>query len=390
MLTDVQIKKAIPPTDRKFYKISDGQNLYVRINKTGSKVFYFRYEIDKEEKLLSLGKYPGVSLFEARKKAAEMREMVLNGINPAAVRRAHKRAQKETFEKVAREWFNQKKSEWKPSHAKRTIRRMENHLFPRLGAMPLCDISAIDLQRCLIAVVNQDKRDTAKRLKSICHCIYKYAILIGLVNYDHTQVIDLPAPVERNFAHITDPKKIGELMRKIDAYPGVFIVRQALRLTPLVFLRPGELRQGEWSEIKWEEKEWHIPRKKMKKDKDHVVPLSKQALKILEETYALTGNGQYIFPGRGKVNPCISENTIIECLIRMGYSRDEMSAHGFRHMASTRLRETGWEKDAIEVQLAHALPGKIHRIYNKAVFLPERKEMMQYWADYLDELKSHI
>lgn len=395
MLTIVQIKNAKPPTDRKFYKMYDGQNLYLRINKTGSKIWYFRYEIDGDEKLLSLGKFPGLNMSDARKKAREMHAMVLDGIDPSLVRKSNRKTNLDTFESVARAWHKERKSTstrrpWSKNHARVIIRRLEMYVFPQIGKIPIKKLTALELEKCLENISNQGKKETAVRIKSICHFIYKYAIKNELVKYDHTQVIDVTPPEKRNFPTILEPKKIGQLMRDIDTYIGTFISRQALKLAPLVFLRPGELRAGEWSEIDWEKKIWLLPPEKMKKKREHIVPLSTQSIKVLKETYELSGRGKYIFPARGQYGKYMSENTILYALRRMGYGKDEIVTHGFRHMASTILNENGWDDTAIELQLSHVKQGKIKRIYDKSKLLPTRTKMMQWWADYLDELKNLV
>lgn len=394
MLTNIKIKKATPPTDRKFYKMYDGQNLFIRINKTGSKVWYFKYKIDGKEKLLSLGKYPGVTLAEARKKAENMRNQVLEGINPSTTRKANKRAELDTFEAVARAWHKERKETstrrpWTPNHANVVIRRLEMHVFPLIGKIPIKKLSALELEKCLENISHQGKKETAVRIKSICHYVYKYAIKNELVQYDHTQVIDVEPPKKRNFPTILEPKKIGQLMRDIDNYAGMFTPRQALKLTPLVFLRPGELRAGEWSELDWDNKIWTLPPEKMKKKREHVVPLSNQAIKILKETHELSGRGKYIFPARGQYGKCMSENTVLYALRRMGYGKDQIVAHGFRHMASTLLNENGWDDEAVELQLSHVKQGKIKRIYDKSKLLSCRIKMMQWWADYLYALRDN-
>lgn len=395
MLTAIAIKNALPPSDsRKLYKMYDEKGLYLEVTKTGSKRWRFRYKIDGKEKRLSLGLYPDISLSVARKKAEKMREQVLDGINPSSVRKSNKRAELDTFEAVARAWHKDRKETstrrpWTPNHARVVIRRLEMHLFPQIGKIPIKKLSALELEKCLENISAQGKKETAVRIKSICHFIYKYAIKNELIEYDHTQVIDVEPPKKRNFPTILEPKKIGKLMRDIDNYAGMFIPRQALKLTPLVFLRPGELRAGEWSEIDFEKKIWTLPAEKMKKKREHVVPLSYQAIQILEETYELSGRGKYIFPARGQYGKCMSENTVLYALRRMGYGKDEIVAHGFRHMASTILNENGWNDEAIELQLSHVKQGKIKRIYDKSKLLPLRVKMIQWWADYLYALRDN-
>ncbi|MDP1845501.1 MAG: site-specific integrase, partial [Candidatus Moranbacteria bacterium] len=293
-------------------------------------------------------------------------------------------------EAVAREWFKKMSTVWVPRHAETIIRRLESYVFPQLGQRPINEVTAPELLAMLRKLEAQGTVETAHRVKQICGQVFRYAIATGRTDRD--PAADLrgaltPAKPKR-MASITDPKGAAGLLRAIDGYHGSFVTACALKLAPLVFVRPGELRQAEWSEIDLEAAEWRIPADKMKMKSPHIVPLSRQAIDILREIHQLTGNGKYVFPSLRTGSRPMSNNTVNAALRRMGFSKEEMTGHGFRSMASTLLNEQGWNRDAIERQLAHAERNKVRAAYNYAEFLPERRKMMQAWADYLDDLKA--
>lgn len=395
-LTDIKVRSAKPcikpdgtRTD-KIYRITDGKGLYLEVAPSGGKWWRFKYRFAGKEKRLSLGTYPDTSLKEARQKRDEFRKLVLDGIDPSDTRKIEKitEAGLESFEYVAREWHDKFSSNWTEGHAARTLTRIENDVFPWLGKRNINEIVAPELLTVLRRVENRGALETAHRINQICGQIFRYAIATGRAERDISADLKgaLPPTRVKHHASITEPKQVGELMRAINSYSGAFITAIALKLSPLLFVRPGELRQAEWSEVDFDNKEWRIPAEKMKMRELHIVPLSKQVILLLEELKPLTGNGKYLFPSvRTKTRP-MSNNTINAALRRLGYTKEQMTAHGFRSMASTILNEQGWNRDAIERQLAHSEKDGVRAAYNYAQYLPERKKMMQAWADYLENI----
>lgn len=395
-LTDIKIRNAKPgikpdgSTTTKPYRLSDDRGLYLEISPSGGKYWRFKYRINGKEKRLSLGVYPDVSLKLARERRDSSRKQVAEGIDPSELRKAEKITQAglESFEFVAREWHSKHKRNWSDSHSERTITRLENDVFPWLGKENIADINPPKLLAVLRRVENRGALETAHRIHQICGQIFRYAIATGRAERDSAADLKgaLPPAKPKHHASITDPKKVGELMRAIRGYSGAFITSCALNLAPLVFVRPGELRNAEWSEFDFSNAEWRIPAEKMKMKVLHIVPLSRQAMVILNELKPLTGAGKYLFPStRTRARP-ISENTINAALRRLGYKKEEMTGHGFRSMASTILNEQGWNRDAIERQLAHSERNGVRAAYNYAEYLADRRKMMQSWADYLDRL----
>ena len=345
------------------------------------------------EKLLSTGTYPETSLAEARQRRDQASALLAKGIDPSETKKAQKAAgnqDTETFEIIAREWYAKFSPSWATSHAKTTIRRLELFIFPWLGARPVKTITAPELLAALRRIEAKGALETAHRVKQVCGQVFRYAIATGRAERDPSGDLRgaIPPASGKHMATITDPKEIAGLLRSIDDYRGGIVTRCALQLAPLVFVRPGELRQAEWSEFNLETAEWRIPAEKMKAGAVHIVPLSRQALDILREIHPLTGHGRYVFPSPRTDSRPMSSNAILSALARMGYAKDEMSGHGFRSMASTLLNEQGWNRDAIERQLAHAERNSVRAAYNYAEFIPERKKMMQAWADYLEGIKS--
>lgn len=389
-LTDLQVSKAKPGEKPK--SLFDGGGLYLLITPQGGKLWRFKYRFGGKEKLLSLGKYPDISLAEARNKRHEARNKVANGIDPGEVKKAQKAAQTEqetTFEVVAREWFNQKKAEWVSTHAVMVMSRLEKYTFPAIGNCPISEIKAPEVLKMIKAIEAQGTIETAYRTKVIIGQVFRYAVVTGRAEGDPTGALRgaLASRKPKHHASITDPKEAAMLLNAIDAYQGTFHVKQALRLAPLVFVRPGELRKAEWTEIDLENAEWNIPAEKMKMKQPHLVPLSQQAVAIIEELQKVTGGGKYLFPGRA--SKPMSENGVNAALRYLGYDKETMTGHGFRAMARTILDEVLHVRpDFIEHQLAHAVKDPLGRAYNRTSFLPERREMMQQWADYLDNLKA--
>jgi integrase len=390
-LTDVAVRNAQPK--HRPYKLTDQQGLYLLVNRAG-KYFRFDYRFGGKRKTLSLGVYPDVKLKRAREKHGEARKLLENGIDPLHHKKQTKNMLSElaanNFEAVAREWFVKNKHTWTEGHSRTIDTRLRLNVFPWLGGQPIASITAAELLAVLRRVESRGAIETAHRIKQICGQVFRYAIATGRADRDPSADLrGALSPVKsKRMATITDPEKIGELMRAIDGYEGHFITKCALRFAPLVFVRPGELRHAEWSEINFDTAEWKIPAEKMKMRNPHIVPLSRQAAVVLQELQPLTGRGRYVFPSLRSSERPMSNNTVLAALRRMGYAREEMSGHGFRSMASTLLNEQGWNRDAIERQLAHAEGNGVRAAYNYAEFLPERRKMMQAWADYLDILAA--
>ncbi len=390
-LTDTAIRNA--RAKEKPYKMSDGRGLYLLINKTG-KYFRYDYRFQGKRKTLAIGVYPDVTLKVARGKHQAARRLLQNDVDPAQYRKETKTIQKQqaenSFEALAREWFTKNKHIWTYGHSRTIIRRLELNIFPWLGSRPVASIKAPELLSVLRRVEDRGALETAHRVLQICGQVFRYAVATGRAERDPSVDLRgaLPPTKPKRMASITEPQKIGELLRAIDGYAGNLITRCALRLAPLVFVRPGELRKAEWSEIDLEQAEWKIPEEKMKGRIPHIVPLSTQAIDLFREIEPLTGTGRYVFPSLRTPQRPMSNNTILAALRRLGYAKDEMSGHGFRSMASTLLNEQGWNRDAIERQLAHAERSSVRAAYNYAEFLPERKRMMQAWADYLEGIKG--
>ncbi|OUR63489.1 integrase [Methylophaga sp. 42_25_T18] len=397
-LTDIKVKSlkaGIKPdgtaTDKP-YKITDEKGLYIEVTPKGGKRWRFKYRFGGKEKLLSLGIYPEITLKEARNRRNTHRRQVAEGIDPSDLRKAEKQSlgAKNSFEAVAREWHNKFSANWSESHSTRTLTRLEQNVFPLLGTKNIKDITAPELLSVLRRVESRGALETAHRVNQICGQVFRYAISTGRAERDSAADLKgaLPPTKVKHHPSITEPVKIGALMRAIQDFTGTIITATALKLSPLVFVRPGELRQAEWSEIDLDNAEWRIPAEKMKMRVVHIVPLSKQAVSIIREVEPFTGHGKYIFPSNRTITRPMSNNTVNAALRRMGYTKEEMTGHGFRSMASTILNEQGWNRDAIERQLAHGEKDGVRAAYNYAQHLPERKKMMQAWADYLDGLAT--
>ncbi len=391
-LTVVQVKNAKPK--EKAYKLADDRGLYLLVNPNGSKLWKLKYRFAGIEKKLSLGSFPEVTLAAARDAREEARKQIVNSIDPGvlknSVKRSKKLAAENSFEAIAREWHAKFTPKWTKEHGERILIRIEQNVFPWIGRRPITEVTAPELLSALRRVEARGAIETAHRILQICGQVFRYAIVTGRGSRDLSADLRgaLPPVKKRHHASITDPVEVAKLLRVIESYEGFFVTKCALKLAPLFFVRPGELRQAEWEEFDLEKAEWRIPAEKMKMRQMHIVPLSTQAIAILKELYAFTGQGKYVFPGVRTLKRPMSENTVLGALRRLGYTTDEMTGHGFRSLASTLLNEQGWNRDAIERQLAHGERNKIRAAYNYAEYLPERRKMMQWWADYLDELTN--
>ena len=390
-LTDLQVKNAKP--DKKAFRLKDERGLYLEVSPSGGKWWRFRYWCNGKENRLSLGTYPEVSLREARDRREEARRMLANGLDPSEVRKS-KRAQAEadalTFSAMFYEWHAKFQAHCVPSTAQDTKDRMEKNVLPWLGERLIADITSPELLTVIQRIEARGAPEQARRILQKCGAVFQYAEATGRLRGNPAASLRgaIPPTPKRHHASIRTPKEVAVLLRDIAAYDGHFVTRCALRLAALTFVRPGELRHAEWGEFDMDKAEWRIPARKMKMKGQHLVPLSRQALAVLAELRPLTGHGKYLFPSLRSPQRCMSENTVNAALRRMGYDKETMTGHGFRSMASTLLSEQGWPRDAIERQLAHGERDAIRAAYNFAEYLPERRRMMQAWADYLDALRE--
>jgi integrase len=390
-LTDLQLRKMRPQD--KIIKFADERGMYIELHPNGSMYWRFKYRFLGKEKRLALGVYPEVSLAEARDKRDAARKQLAEGVDPSAARRAGKAAlslsAENSFELVCREWLENRKSTVEPAQHLKTLARMENDVFPWLGRRPIADITAMEILSVLRRIDARGARYTAHRVRSEISRAFRFAVVTGRAERDpcpDLQGAIAPAKSE-NFPAITEPKEAAALLRALDAFEGTFIVKSALQLAPLVFVRPGELRKAEWKDIDLAKSEWKYLVTKTRTD--HLVPLAAQAISILTELHALTGRGRWVFPGRDP-QKSMSNAAVNAALRRMGYdTKTEITGHGFRAMARTILaEELHIAPEVIEHQLAHKVPDALGTAYNRTKFLKERRVMMQQWADYLDQLKA--
>ncbi|MGF6965923.1 integrase [Paraburkholderia sp. WC7.3g] len=390
-LTDAAVRNAKPTG--KLYRLFDERGMYLEVSAAGGKWWRFKYRFGGKEKRLSLGVYPAVGLKKARDRRDEARELLADGVDPGEHQKAKKAANGEraanSFEVVAREWFARQSHAWAQSHADKVIQRLEKDIFPWLGKRPISEIAAPELLGVIRRIEERGARDTAHRAMQNCGQVFRYAVATGRAERDPSADLKgaLPPVRHENFASITEPERVAELLRAIDAFRGTFVVKCALQLAPLLFVRPGELRKAEWSGLDLDKAEWRYFVTKTKTE--HLVPLATQAVAILRDLHALTGHRTHVFPGRDVRKP-MSEAAINAALRRMGYdTKTEITGHGFRAMARTILHEELlFKPEVIEHQLAHKVPDALGTAYNRTRFLKDRRSMMQQWADYLDALKS--
>ncbi|MGZ5621860.1 MAG: tyrosine-type recombinase/integrase [Methylobacter sp.] len=399
---DVVYKAA--KSKEKDYMLNDGGGLYLFVGKNGAKLWRLIYTFDKKQKKLALGAYPSVTLETARRKAEEARDNIANGIDPMAIRSEKKKAQQllnsnikrvadglpilNSFADISRQWLESIEHLTKTTTQSKKISRLERLAFPMIGDIAINQIKSSEILAVIKPIIDKKQLETAHRLHSEISSIFAYAIVHNFTDYDPAQPVakQIPAQKVKHRAAIIDPNQFGQLLRDINNYHGTFVVQSAFRFSPLVFQRPGEIRQLLWSDIDLESREWRPYISKT--DFHHIVPLSNQAIAILTDIKPLTGNSQYVFPSsRGDGRP-MSDGTIRTALKSLGYDSDVMTAHGFRTTASTLLNEQGWSPDAIERQLAHTPRDQVRAAYNRAQYLEERRRMMQSWGDYLDSLKN--
>lgn len=400
-LDAITVKNAKPGD--KPQKLFDGGGLYLLVQPTGGRLWRLKYRFGGKEKLVSLGTYPDISLKEARERRDKARQDLAQGIDPSSKRKAEKSSKAElaanSFEAVAREWHltihTAKVSE---GHAARTLVRLEQDVFPWIGPDPIASIRAPKLLETLRRIEARGAIETAHRALQACGQVFRYAVATGRAERNPAADIQgaLQPVIVKHMPAITDPKRVGELLRSIHGYEGLPVTRAALQLAPLVFVRPGELRKAEWSEFDLEEALWRIPSDRMKRTKaqkamgpPHLVPLPRQAVEILRDLHPLTGHGQYVFPSLRTGERPMSDNAVLSALRRMGYPKEEMTGHGFRAMARTMLAERlNIDEAIIEAQLAHSVKDSLGRAYNRTEFVEQRRNMLQTWADHLDTLRK--
>jgi len=391
MLTDKALK-ALKPKEKP-YKVTDGLGLYLLVQPSGSRLWRFKYRYGGKEKLGAIGAYPEVGLAVARGRRDEMRKLLADGVNPTALRKAAKGAEayaaKDSLEFVGWEWFEKRSGGWVPKHSVKVRERLKRDVYPWLGTRPIAEVTAPEVLAALRRIEERGAVETAHRALGNLSDIFRYAIATSRVLSDPCR--DLRGALKpvaiRHYSAITDPRAIPDLLARIDGYGGTLIVRCALRLAPLLFVRPGELRSARWADIDLEAGEWRFIASKTKQP--HIVPLASQAIAILRELHPLTGHRELVFPGeRSPLRP-MSENTVNAALRSLGIPKEQMTGHGFRAMARTVLEENlKFAAHLIEAQLAHAVRDANGRAYNRTTHLEERKKMMQEWADYLDALRS--
>ena len=386
--------KALKPRDKKYLE-ADEKGLYLEVKPNGTKRWVFRFRLHEKRCDLALGVYPDVTLKSARQARDEAREYVASGIDPRDVKRARKEstleANRNSFAAVGEEWFAAKMAHLSKSSKDRAYLALSRDLNPYLGKRPISDITPPEVLRCLRRIESRGTQETAHRVKRVASQVFRFAVATGKADRDPTTDLTgaLTPTKKKHLAAITDPQEVGRLMLAIEGYQGTRTVQTALKLSPLLFCRPGELRKLEWEEVNWEARQIELPSEKMKMGEPHIIPLAEQALALIRELEPLTGRGKYVFPSaRGQSRP-LSDAGVRTALRTLGYDNETMTAHGFRAMARTLLDEVpGFRVDYIEHQLAHGVKDTLGRAYNRTKHLPQRREMMQKWADYLDDLKE--
>jgi integrase len=389
-LTETALK-AVKPAEKAF-KLFDGRGLFLFVPPSGARLWRMKYRYGGREKLLAIGEWPHTSLKRARDRLNEARQLLADGIDPAAKKKAEREAVADTFAALAKEYLDTKRSSLKPKTLSKAQWLLDDWLNKYAGKIPLRHLKAADILSVCRRIEAKGLNETAHRARALASRVMRYGVITGRVDRDPcADLRGALTPVKtKNHAAITDPIKVGELLRAIDGYEGQPSTAFALKLAPYVFARPGELRAAAWSEFELEGDQpvWRIPAERMKMGEQHIIPLARQVVAILKQLQLITGDGPLLFPSlRSKKRP-ISDNTVNGALRRLGYSHDQHTGHGFRSTASTLLNEHGWNPDLIELQLAHAERNKVRSAYNRAERLSERRTMMQAWADYLDSLKT--
>jgi integrase len=391
-LTDTFVRN-VKPTGTQAKKYTDGNGMYLLVNESG-KYWRLNYRYLGKRKTLALGVYPDVSLSKARTRCAEAQAQLADGVVPNLAKRQQKlavaAAARQTFETVARSWLHKTEALRAASTQDKVTGWLQRSVFPYIGEVPIAALTSRDILACLQRIEARGALDSAHRVKQICGQVFRFAVAAGLADRDMTADLKgaISVPKKRNYAAITEPRQVAGLMRSIYGYRGLPYAVAALKLSALFFVRPGELRSAEWGEIDFDNAEWRIPGSKMKMKSDHIVPLSRQAREILQSLHPMTGHGRFVFRSVRTDERCMSENTVAAALRSMGYPKVTMSAHGFPAMARTIVDEVLGERvDLIEHQLAHTVIDPNGRAYNRTAHLPARRQMMQRWANYLDELR---
>ncbi|CAH3255734.1 Prophage integrase IntS [Citrobacter freundii] len=388
-LTDLEIRRSKPR--EKSYTLNDGNGLSLLIEPNGSKGWRFRYRFDGKPKMLSLGTYPEIPLTDARQKRDEAKKLVAAGINPSDVRKREKQARVEergnTFESIAREWYEKRTDRWSAGYAEEMMKTFEADVFPFIGGRPIAEIKPMELMGVLSRLDERGATEKLRKVRQRCGEVWRYAIVTGRAEYNPAPDLAsaFAAHKKEHYAFLS-VGELPEFFRTLNTYSGSSIVKLAMRLQVLTGLRPGELRQGEWAEIDFDKRLWEVPPARMKKRRPHCVPLSDQAIAILEQLRLITGNYRFIFPGRIQHSKPMSEMAMNVLIRRIGYA-GRVTGHGFRHTMSTILHEQGFSSAWIETQLAHVDKNSIRGTYNHAQYLDGRREMLQWYADYMDSLE---
>lgn len=388
-LTDLAIRRSKPKD--KPYTLNDGNGLSLLIEPNGSKGWRLRYRFSGKAKLISLGTYPGVSLSDARTARDEAKKLIAGGIDPAEVRKAKKREIESrfgnTFEGIAREWYEKRFDRWSPSYAEEMIETFEKDVFPYIGSRPIAEIKPMELLAVLSVLNDRGATEKLRKVRQRCGEVFRYAVITGRAEYNPApDLVSAFAPHKKEHYAFLKTDELPEFFRILNTYTGSMIVKLAMRLLILTGVRPGELRQAEWCEIDFDNRVWEVPKERMKMRRPHCVPLSEQALNILEQLKPMTGHYQYIFPGRIHHSKPMSEMAMNVLIRRIGYA-GRVTGHGFRHTMSTILHEQGYNTAWIETQLAHVDKNSIRGTYNHAQYLDGRREMLQWYADYMDALE---
>jgi len=389
VLTDTKIRNL--KRKDKLYRIADSEGLTLEINPNGSKLWRHRYRFNNKATMMSLGPYPLVTLLSARQARNKNKQLLLQGINPKQIKEAAKVSNKKTFEEMFLKWINKNKDQWSLGYVEDTIQRANNYLIPKLGNLPIDDIKSSDIRILLLKIQDTGKLDMLKKVKSILNGVFKFSVGMDVIKIN--PVRDLPSEIfkkkpEKHYATITDPKEIPWLLDKLEEHKGGYEVRAALVMAPHVFLRPSELTGMLWNEVDFDAKLIRINKERMKLKRIHIVPMSHQVFKSLQNLRNVNVDSDYVFPSPRNINKPITSDALRLALRRVDVKMDKITPHGFRSMASTRLNEMGYNADLIEIQLSHSQANKVRAAYNHAEYLQERISMMQEWSNYLDSLQN--
>jgi integrase len=388
MLTDTKVRN-LKPKD-KLYRMADSHGLALEINPNGSKLWRHRYRYNHNATMMSLGHYPEVSLLDARQERDNNKQLLKKGVNPLKAK-SNSSITKSTFSDMFDKWIDKNKDGWTLGYVEDTVQRANNYLIPILGKLPVEDIKSPDMRNLLLSIEKTGKLDMLKKVKGIANGVFKYSVGMGLIEVN--PVRDLPGDIFKkkpikHYATITDPKEIASLLGKLEKYKGSHEVNTALKLAPHLLLRPSELSGLLWSEIDFDEKLIRIGAERMKMNRVHLVPLSKQTFTIFQILSQYDNGSPFVFPSPRGLNASITPDSLRNAIRSLGVEKEEFTTHSFRSMASTRLNELNYKGDVIEIQLSHAQKDKIRSAYNHAEYLPERKKMMQDWSNYLDKLQN--